>query len=675
MAPFPEDIDVFTVPHSRMKQLVQIYSQKLTSTNFKNYCDFENLLSDLYATFIEFKTHEKIENEEIMKRLKLKLKALSISNSAVCNCHSDNRLSEMLELFHNGFRCNRRTDLERLRFAAELRFALEDFTGKFIPHMQEEEDVFQPLLMKYFTFDELRHMKDVVLTRHERWKENRDEVKEMFLKEEKQDKEKCNSEQVEKESESKDEIEKESTAAILDLPPEIASQVFSHLGARDLLRCAQVCRHWSKLVVDPVLWTHIRPLAWAQGDWSIREPSEEMEPDESVSLNDADDDPDSYKSSHRDEDADIDESSDSESTTSMGSNHDSSNDDYVEQRWRLVREMTVMAGLAKHLIAKIGSGVKTLHLSKSFGIHNRTVRKILSCCPNLEHLDLSYTDMNDTAFKGLDGCLTKLRHLDVSGCINISNHGLERLALSLVERGSVATETTDWGGGVAPMSGVEEAMVARGDGAFECGRGDKCCRMQQNLVAVVAAPPGGEAMDVDGDGSVGAIENCHVVSPRAARCQMVGGDCGVYSMAVELDAYCRREVAPQCVPDGGSIYTATPGGGTRRVDCRSVSRTTAGSPPGGRLVFLSLSGLALITDDGLRWFVNIGGLPLLQHMDMSGCFQLTGESIAAVVDSATYLPPHKLFYCDNILDGPYPQDASGCSNLECGSRFCCRAGY
>jgi F-box/leucine-rich repeat protein 5 len=36
---------------------------------------------------MEFKTHEAIENRFIMKKLKNKLKGLSIQNTAVCNCH------------------------------------------------------------------------------------------------------------------------------------------------------------------------------------------------------------------------------------------------------------------------------------------------------------------------------------------------------------------------------------------------------------------------------------------------------------------------------------------------------------------------------------------------------------------------------------------------------------
>ena len=47
----------------------------------------ESLLSTLIRTFVEFKNHEMIENTLIMKKLKHKLKKLSIRNSAVCNCH------------------------------------------------------------------------------------------------------------------------------------------------------------------------------------------------------------------------------------------------------------------------------------------------------------------------------------------------------------------------------------------------------------------------------------------------------------------------------------------------------------------------------------------------------------------------------------------------------------
>lgn len=33
MAPYPEEIDVFSKPHSRMKQLVDVYSEKVHITD------------------------------------------------------------------------------------------------------------------------------------------------------------------------------------------------------------------------------------------------------------------------------------------------------------------------------------------------------------------------------------------------------------------------------------------------------------------------------------------------------------------------------------------------------------------------------------------------------------------------------------------------------------------
>ena len=52
-------------------------------------------LNTLLETFTEFQQHEQIENRFIMDRLKRRLNALSVYNSAVCNCHQDNRLTEV----------------------------------------------------------------------------------------------------------------------------------------------------------------------------------------------------------------------------------------------------------------------------------------------------------------------------------------------------------------------------------------------------------------------------------------------------------------------------------------------------------------------------------------------------------------------------------------------------
>lgn len=85
-----------------------------------------------------------------MKKLKEKLKALSIRNTALCNCHSDNRLTDMLELVQDGYKCTQKTELDRKNFGLKLRKALEDFTEQFIPHMEEEEEVYIFILISFY---------------------------------------------------------------------------------------------------------------------------------------------------------------------------------------------------------------------------------------------------------------------------------------------------------------------------------------------------------------------------------------------------------------------------------------------------------------------------------------------------------------------------------------------
>lgn len=66
---------------------INLYWFQLERTNFSDYVDMQLLLQSLSEAFEEFKKHEQIENNLIMKKLKNKLKQLSIKNTAVCNCH------------------------------------------------------------------------------------------------------------------------------------------------------------------------------------------------------------------------------------------------------------------------------------------------------------------------------------------------------------------------------------------------------------------------------------------------------------------------------------------------------------------------------------------------------------------------------------------------------------
>ncbi|GFS04501.1 F-box/LRR-repeat protein 5 [Elysia marginata] len=84
------------------------------------------------------------------------------------------------------------------------------------------------------------------------------------------------------------------------------------------------------------------------------------------------------------------------------------------------------------MLPKVGSGVQVFDLAFSRGLSNNLVHKILKLCPNLEVLRLQQTLVGDAAFRefGVNGRVSKLRHLDLSGCVNISDLTLFSLASS-----------------------------------------------------------------------------------------------------------------------------------------------------------------------------------------------------------------------------------------------------
>ncbi len=67
-----------------------------------------------------------------------------------------------------------------------------------------------------------------------------------------------------------------------------------------------------------------------------------------------------------------------------------------------------------------------------------------------------------------------------------------------------------------------------------------------------------------------------------------------------------------------------------------------------------------------------GPLPRLVHLDLSGCPHLTADTLHELVSACPNLDDTRLYYCDNIPDGPYADTANGCNNLACARRYCCR---
>uniref|UniRef100_A0A8C6YLG3 F-box/LRR-repeat protein 5 n=1 Tax=Nothoprocta perdicaria TaxID=30464 RepID=A0A8C6YLG3_NOTPE len=272
-----------------------LYCQGL-STNFSNNNDFRALLQSLYATFKEFKMHEQIENECIIGLLQQR-------SRTVYNVHSDNKLSEMLSLFEKGLK-NVKNEYEQLNYAKQLKERLEAFTRDFLPHMKEEEEVFQPMLMEYFTYEELKDIKKKVIAQHCSQKEAA-EFRGLSKWNQAEELQKVFKYSVDEKADQEAEVTGH-TANITNLPPEVMLTIFSYLNPQELCQCSQVSLEWSQLAKTGSLWKHLYPVRWARGDWYSGPAADlETEPDEEWVKNRKDE---SRAFQEWDEDADIDES-------------------------------------------------------------------------------------------------------------------------------------------------------------------------------------------------------------------------------------------------------------------------------------------------------------------------------------------------------------------------------
>ncbi|KAB1282404.1 F-box/LRR-repeat protein 5 [Camelus dromedarius] len=288
---------------------------ELSKTNFSNNNDFRALLQSLYATFKEFKMHEQIENEYIIGLLQQR-------SQTIYNVHSDNKLSEMLSLFEKGLK---------------------------------NVKVFQPMLMEYFTYEELKDIKKKVIAQH------------------------C-----------------------------------SQKDAAELLRGLSL---WNQAEERQKFFKYSVDEKSDTGDWYSGPATElDTEPDEEWVKNRKDE---SRAFQEWDEDADIDESEESAEESIAIS---------IAQM-----EKRLLHGLIHNVLPYVGTSVKTLVLAYSSAVSSKMVRQILELCPNLEHLDLTQTDISDSAFDSWSwlGCCQSLRHLDLSGCEKITDVALEKISKAL----------------------------------------------------------------------------------------------------------------------------------------------------------------------------------------------------------------------------------------------------
>ena len=217
----------------------------------------ENILETMYTIVWELKTHEMIENTVIMKKLRERLLARQIHNQSVCNCHEDTDLLNIIDLVESVYSST--SDKERNFYWLKLQESLYEFLEEFVPHMEEEENTFQPLLNQYFDYEELRQLKETVITKHEEWKEKLSSEKSL--------------KRFKRDSESLDcvvEVKKRKEESQSDsLPEELLFKIFGYLcDPRDLGRAGRVSRRWREVSRASQLWRHLPLSQWQRNIWA-----------------------------------------------------------------------------------------------------------------------------------------------------------------------------------------------------------------------------------------------------------------------------------------------------------------------------------------------------------------------------------------------------------------------
>nr|XP_013815420.1 PREDICTED: F-box/LRR-repeat protein 5 isoform X2 [Apteryx mantelli mantelli] len=600
--------------------------------------------------------HEQIENECIIGLLQQR-------SRTVYNVHSDNKLSEMLSLFEKGLK-NVKNEYEQLNYAKQLKERLEAFTRDFLPHMKEEEEVFQPMLMEYFTYEELKDIKKKVIAQHCSQKEAA-EFRGLSKWNQAEELQKVFKYSVDEKADQETEVTGHTTD-ITNLPPEVMLTIFSYLNPQELCQCSQVSTEWSQLAKTGSLWKHLYPVRWARGDWYSGPAADlETEPDEEWVKNRKDE---SRAFQEWDEDADIDES---------------------------------------------GSSVKTLVLAYSSAVSSKMVRQILELCPNLEYLDLTQTDISDSAFESWSsvGCCQNLRHLDLSGCEKITDVAIERISRAL---GIISTHhnrgilkscrnrnaKTLWKNKDVTLQSNKkysclheinnESLIEGGGSEHHWTKPDSSEDFNSAYVWMLDADDLADIEDaaewrhrnvegfclVEPTANINCSASCYSRDIYGLRTRGWQQHCASTDLIYCGHSFCCAGTALRTIralPESSALCKKTRTKQSEKKDLAYSGSEKSGEETARVLQFLSLSGCYQVTDRALRALTLGGGLPHLEHLNLSGCLTVTGAGLQDLVSACPSLNDEHFYYCDNI-NGPHAETASGCQNLQCGFRACCRSG-
>lgn len=136
---------------------------------------------------------------------------------------------------------------ERKIFKQQLIREVRIFICEYLPHMEEEEHFFQPLLMEYFTESELIDLHNIIIALNNAAPLD-----------------------VANSNLTKLKLSNDSNGiknCICQLPNEIMAHIMNYLNIQDRMRSAQVCRKFYISSFSPQLWKHLYPTAWSRQKW------------------------------------------------------------------------------------------------------------------------------------------------------------------------------------------------------------------------------------------------------------------------------------------------------------------------------------------------------------------------------------------------------------------------
>jgi len=386
---FPPEIDVYRIPHHRMKQLVNSVTKILPEIQESLYFEqsiLEKTLQVVYTTMWELKTHEIIENTVIMNKLKERLHSRKVYNQFVCNCHEDSDLIKIIDLVEFVYTSSDPED--RTFYWQKLQEAIYDFLDDFLPHMEEEENIFQPLLNQYFDYDELKQLKETVLVQHKEWKKKVEAEK--SLKYFKKSHDENRGDPSVKDNYCQEVQKATAFGNVTDkLPDEILHEIFSYiLDPRDFSQASQVCKRWNLISKSPQFWRNLPLSQWEKNIWSFK----------NVDLYD-------ILLAEKTQDEDMSE--------------------------------TFNYSQVVALLTEVGQAVRSLSISGSKSVTNTQLKQILKCVPDVEELDCSYTNTCHIAFNDPQLKLHNMKKLDLSGCKNVTDLMIELIVKRMKKNGNV----------------------------------------------------------------------------------------------------------------------------------------------------------------------------------------------------------------------------------------------